>query len=495
VVEHPAQDVPYGNAVLAALLEASEDSIIVQDPGGRVLVWNGATERLTGWPAADVVGQPIPDLLVADITGLRERILAGERLERWETTLRRRDGLTVPVSLTSSALAGEGGVASHLVTVTRELTEQQLTQEALAEAAARLSEAQQLARIGLWIWDTISDSVQLSDELYNICAIDPLDFDGTLDDYLTSVHPDRRADVRTAMHAAVAAGERFTVEYPIVRPSGEERWVQTRGDPVLSEAGQVLGLRGICQDLTERRAAEETLRLSVERLEEADRLKDEFLAVVSHELRTPLAAIVGFSYALRHGDDPDERSEIATRVAANAEEMRRMVDRLLDFSRLQAGRVEVDPVDVVLRESVERICLNLGAVVGEHSVAVEVSGDIRAMADEDGLTRIIGNLVTNAVKFSPAGTTISIDAEQDGAWVTVSVRDEGIGIPSELQARVFERFFQGREQPVGRRGTGVGLAIAHRYAELHGGRIWLESTENVGTTFFFTLPAAAPPTG
>jgi two-component system sensor histidine kinase VicK len=152
----------------------------------------------------------------------------------------------------------------------------------------------------------------------------------------------------------------------------------------------------------------------------------------------------------------------------------------------------VDPVDVFLRESVERICLNLGTVLGEHHVVVDVGGGIRARADEDGLTRIIGNLVTNAAKFSPAGTTITVSAEQDDAWVTVSVTDEGIGIPAALQGRVFERFFQGQDQPVGKRGTGVGLAIAHRYAELHGGRIWLESTEGAGTTFFFTLPAAVP---
>jgi signal transduction histidine kinase len=293
----------------------------------------------------------------------------------------------------------------------------------------------------------------------------------------------------------VAAGQRYAGEYFIVRPSGEERWVQTRGDPVLGEGGEVLGLRGICQDLTERRQAEETLRLSVERLQEADQLKDEVLAVVSHELRTPLAAIVGFSFALRQGDDPEERAEIAKRVSANAEEMRRMVDRLLDFTRLQAGRVEVDPVDVVLRESVERICLNLGNVLGEHRIVIDVGGGIRARADEDGLTRIIGNLVTNAAKFSPPGTTIRIGAEQDDAWVTVSVGDEGIGIPAELQGRVFERFFQGQDQPVGKGGTGVGLAIAHTYAELHGGRIWLESTEGTGTTFFFTLPAAASTPG
>jgi signal transduction histidine kinase len=252
------------------------------------------------------------------------------------------------------------------------------------------------------------------------------------------------------------------------------------------------------QDLTERRLAEERLkealereREAVEQLRQADRLKDEFLALVSHELRTPLAAIVGFSLALTQaGDDEEVRTEVADRIAGNAEEMRRMVERLLDFSRLQAGRVEVEPTAIVLREAIDRICLNLTGLLGAHVLDVDVPLEIQARADADALSRIVSNLITNAVKFSPPASTIWLRAEVNDGWVTVSVRDSGTGIPKELQDRVFERFFQAPNQPVGRRGTGVGLAIVARYVQLHGGRIWLESEPGEGSTFFFTLPAA-----
>jgi PAS domain S-box-containing protein len=346
--------------------------------------------------------------------------------------------------------------------------------------------------VGLWLWDVGSDTVQLSDELYRICGFDPLEFDGTLGAYLDIVHPDDRAEVRAGLEHAVATATQYLGEYRIVRGDGHELFVESRGDPVLGDGGAALALRGVCQDLTERRLTEERLTEAVEQLRAADQMKDEFLALVSHELRTPLAAIVGFSLALSQaGEDEDVRAQIADRIAGNAEEMRRMVERLLDFSRLQAGRVEVEPALIQLREAIERICLNLSGVLGQHDIEIDIDPAVTAMADVDGLSRILSNLITNAAKFSPPASTIAVRAVQDRRWVTVSVTDAGTGIPHDLQERIFERFFQAPNQPPGKRGTGVGLAIVHRYVELHGGRIWLESEPGAGTTFHFTLLAGS----
>jgi PAS domain S-box-containing protein len=482
---------PNPEAALSALVEASEDAVYVTRPDGVVVSWNPAAARLYGCWAAALAGEPLPNQVLPGGMELIDRVCAGERVERLDLDTRREDGLGVPVSVTMAAVRNDSGAVTHVITVARETTEQRFAQEALAESAARMAEAQQLARVGLWLWDVGSDTVQLSDELYRICAIDPLDFDGSLAAYLESVHPDDRFDVMTGLETAIGTATQYRGEYRVVRGEGEVLWVEARGDPVLGDGGKALALRGICQDLTERRLAEERLKEAVEQLREADRLKDEFLALVSHELRTPLAAIVGFSLALSQaGEDEDVRVQIADRIAGNAEEMRRMVERLLDFSRLQAGRVEVEPHLIQLHEAIDRICLNLSGILGDHVVEVDVDASIAAMADVDGLSRIVSNLITNAVKFSPPGSTIALRASEEDGWVTISVQDEGAGIPPDLQQRIFERFYQAPNQPVGRRGTGVGLAIVHRYVELHGGRIWLESEPGQGTTFFFTLPAS-----
>ena len=483
-------EAPNPDAALSALVEASEDAIYVQQADGVVVAWNPSAERLYGWTADEIVGRPAPEQVLPGGAELIRRVCAGERVERLELDTARQDGLGVPVSLTMAPVRDGGGAVTHVITVARETTEQRFAQEALAESAARMAEAQQLARVGLWLWDVGSDTVQLSDELYRICGIDPLDFDGTLAAYLESVHPEDRFDVMTGLETAIATTSQYRGEYRIVRGEGEVLWVEARGDPVVGDAGEALALRGICQDLTERRLAEERLKDAVEQLREADRLKDEFLALVSHELRTPLAAIVGFSLALSEaGEDEEVRMQVADRIAGNAEEMRRMVERLLDFSRLQAGRVEVEPHVIMLHETIDRICLNLSGILGDHVVDVEVDPHIAALADVDGLSRILSNLITNAVKFSPPGSAIRVRAKQRDGWITVCVQDEGTGIPDDLQIRIFERFYQAPNQPVGRRGTGVGLAIVHRYVELHGGRIWLESEPGRGSTFFFTLPA------
>ena len=483
--------VPNPEAALDALVAASEDAVYAQDPDGRVIAWSPAAERLFGRTADEVVGGPLPAGVMPD-AALVERVQAGEQVERVDVESQREDGLRVPLSVTMAPVRNESGDVVAVLTIARETTEQRLSQEALAESAARLAEAQHLARVGLWLWDVGSDTVQLSDELYRICGLDPLDFDGTLDAYLDVVHPDDRSEVRAALGEAVDSAKQYRGEYRLVRSDGEELWVEARGDPVVDEAngGRAIALRGVCQDLTERRMVEERLKEAVEQLQEADRIKDEFLALVSHELRTPLAAIVGFSLALSQaGQDEAVREEVADRIAGNAEEMRRMVERLLDFSRLQAGRVEVEPQVIDLQEATDRICLNLTGVLGDHTLEVHIPPGLRAMADADGLSRILSNLVTNAVKFSPPASTITVRAFQENGWVTIAVQDKGIGIPIDLQGRIFERFFQAPNQPPGRRGTGVGLAIVQRYVELQGGRIWLKSDPGSGSTFFFTLPA------
>ncbi|MBV8960450.1 MAG: PAS domain-containing protein, partial [Actinobacteria bacterium] len=340
----------------------------------------------------------------------------------------------------------------------------------------------------------------MTPELYRIHGVTPLAFEGTLDSYLELVHVDDRAKVTEALQHALVTGERYEREYSIDRPDGEVRWVNSRADVVRDSAGDVLGMRGIAEDVTERRTVEDTLRaayererLGAEQLREADRLKDEFLSIVSHELRTPLASILGMTYALGDERRPLEeelQKDLLQRITRNADEMRRMIERLLDFSRLQAGRVDLAIVALPVDEAVERCLVNLTDVLADHRVDVDVEPGLVAMSDEDGFNRIVQNLLTNAAKFSPPDGVVTVTAVRDGEFARISVRDEGRGIPPERQEHIFDRFVQLPDQPVGKRGTGVGLAIVARYVELQGGTIWVDSQPDAGATFSFTLPLA-----
>jgi PAS domain S-box-containing protein len=238
------------------------------------------------------------------------------------------------------------------------------------------------------------------------------------------------------------------------------------------------------RDETDRRETEAALR-------QADAMKDEFLATVSHELRTPLAAVAGFAELLRKPDVADEemRAHLLERVAANAEDMRRMVERLLDFARLSAGRVRCEPRPVDLAAEVHA---GLGAHAHElHDRPVEVDvPSLRVRADPDALGHVLGNLLSNAAKFSPGGSPVAVSAVVDDGVAVVRVADHGPGVPPELAEALFDRFVQGPASSPTRRGAGLGLAIARRYVELQGGRIWFEDVP-AGATVAFTLPLDA----
>jgi len=234
-------------------------------------------------------------------------------------------------------------------------------------------------------------------------------------------------------------------------------------------------------------------RAAAEKLAETDHEKSEFLALVSHELRTPLTAVKGFvDTVLLHWDGlPDERRrELLTRASSNADELGRLVGQLMEFARSEARPIELSPVELSVRGAADTALHDLAPVVAEHVVDVDVPRDLAVEADADAFNHVLVNLLTNAVKFSPSGSRVVVRGDRDGSDVVVSVSDEGEGIPSDEQDRIFDRYYQSSAGDRGR-GTGIGLTIAQRFTELHGGRIWVESDPGRGSTFSFTMPAAA----
>lgn len=226
------------------------------------------------------------------------------------------------------------------------------------------------------------------------------------------------------------------------------------------------------------------------RLEELDELKDRFISTVSHELRTPLTAIGGFASTLVerwHLMDDDLKLSLLDRIARNGTEMQRLVEQLLDMSRLNKGHVNIELKPLDLRKQVG---LTLASLTDPHDrrlFLIEISEGLQVYADPDGFNRILSNLVTNAMKYSAAEAPIEIRAKTEGLDVLIQVTDHGPGIPKQEQEHIFEPFYQGASRKAGKSGTGIGLDIARRFVEMHGGRIWVESTES-GSTFSFTLP-------
>jgi len=490
-----------GDAWFEAVLRSVPDGVIVVDDDGLVIEVNREAEVLFGYPREELVGQPVEALLPESVRSRHRDHRSTYRANPvprsmgtgLELVAERRNGERFLVDV---SLGPVPGPRREVLVVVRDITEQRLAIATLADSEKRLRESEALAHVGSWGLDAATGVVQWSEELHRIHGIEPSDFDGTLDGALAFLHPDDRAYLRPL---ELALTERTPVEsdYRILRPDHQMRWLHARAEPVLDHEGTVIGLRGICQDVTEHHDAAEAIqaaydreREAAERLRAADLVKDEFLATISHELRTPLTTILGFAPLLRDPPASLQLADVVERIERNARDMLGMVERVLDFSRLTAGAIALRPQAVVLDDLVGGLLDDIAGLPDDRIKFSPGTGALRVSADREATRHILGNLLSNAVKFSPPGGVIEVaTGTEDGAGV-VSVADDGCGIPSELRERVFERFYRAAEQPPGERGAGVGLAIARRYAEMQGGRIWCDAAAGGGAVFRFTVPAA-----
>ena len=237
-----------------------------------------------------------------------------------------------------------------------------------------------------------------------------------------------------------------------------------------------------------------------EQLAELDRLKAEFVSVASHEIKTPLSVIRGYVSLMAdgiYGDVNEQQKKTLASVSDQVDRLTRLVHRLLDISRFEAGggRLEIRRINV--RDFLEELTGGFRVLAFQNGIdfRVRVADDlpVNLEGDADRLNEVLGNLLSNAFKFTPRGGRISLDARRDGAGIVVRVADSGVGIPPEKLPRIFEKFYQVENEAQPRSvGSGLGLAIAREIVEAHGGTIGAESQVGKGTTFTVTLPERPP---
>jgi len=238
------------------------------------------------------------------------------------------------------------------------------------------------------------------------------------------------------------------------------------------------------------------LEVANERLQELDRLKSDFVANVSHELRTPLTAIKGaIDLLLREVAGPlnEKQTHYLARVRSNTHRLAGLINDVLDLSRIEEGKIDLQAERVSLAGLVHEVVETLKPLATEKEIVIRATipeSSLLVWADRDKITQILTNLIGNAVKFIPTAGRVTVSGIIiDGEWVRVSVADNGPGIPLEEKDRVFEKFYQVAEAGGAKpKGTGLGLAISKALIELHGGKIWVESGLSLGSTFHFTLP-------
>ncbi len=515
----------------ARLLDAVGEAVIATDLDGRIRYWNAHAEQLFGWKAHEVLGRDVADVTPTSIARDRGRTIM-ERLrkgESWsgEFMVRDRDGQEFPVLLTDSPIFGEDGGLIGVVGVSTDITDRKRAEE----GQRFLAEAGRVLASSLDFGTTLRTVAALAVPTLGDWCIVQVPADSAGDDTVARAVPHDQIDAAQLFEAAAAAesGLLDTVlrnPVPFTGPSPEGPSL-LRADrlarfgirallavPLLGRE-QAIGMvtfavtgserdydqadAGLAEELARRAAlAIENARL-YRRAEEGNRAKADFLAVVSHELRTPLNAIAGYADLLVSGvgGDLDEvHARQVDRIKVGARHLAHIIDEILAFARVEAGRTVVAVERTDVGEVVEEAAVVVEPDAREKGLAfsVEVPDEpLLAVTDPGKVRQIMVNLLSNAIKYTRQGGVAVAARARDGG-VELQVRDTGIGIAPENTARIFEPFWQA-EAPNTRTigGTGLGLSVNQRLLNLLGGTIDVESEQGVGSTFTVWIPAARSP--
>ena len=468
-------------------------------PDGTILWANRAELDMLGYSPEQYIGHSARDFYVDPQTfdSIWTRLATGETLRNVQARLRARGGEIRHVMISSNGLWKDGSFV-HTRCFTRDITEQVHAEDARREGATMLQLAMEVGNIGVWTRDLNTNAIQCSPELERILGIERGGFPGSFDDFTALVHPFDRERLVDALQRAISSHGDFLVECRVRHASGTWHCLETRGRAHYDDAGRAERVYGVAIDVTERRRTEESLRKHAEAMQEADRRKDEFLALLAHELRNPLAPI---RYALGTARKADRTPEEARRaeeiIDRQVTHMSRLLDDLLDVSRITRGTLELKKSRMDLAAIAATAIEAARPVLDSkhHTLSINLPGEpVRIEADPVRLAQVLSNLLINAGKYTDPGGRVELSATQSRDEVVLRVRDNGIGISAEMMPRLFTMFSQA-EGALARSegGLGIGLALARGLIDLHGGSITAHSSGmGLGSEFVIRLPATSP---
>ena len=339
------------------------------------------------------------------------------------------------------------------------------------------------SRTGVWELDVASGVFTWSDEILLLHGYAAGDAAPSFETYVESIHPDDRAMFVERIDGAVAKLEPYTLEYRIVWLDGSFHWTLMAGRP-FSDDQHGIQMLGTGQDISERRRLEEVER-------RASELREALVDVLSHELRTPIATILGSAEILTNPTGQlaaEVRDELLKDIADDAERLEHMVEDLVVMSRAEHGTLEANRDPVMLQRIVERVVASEQRRWRGVSFAAELPDDLPlASADEVALEQVLRNLLGNAAKYSPIGSSIRVRLEVDQGEILTRVLDDGPGFPPADAERLFELFFRAQAESTRVKGSGIGLFVCARLIESMGGRVWALVRTEGGAEFGFAL--------
>ena len=495
---------------LADIVENSLDAIISHDLDGLITSWNPAAERMYGYTAAEVKGHPIGLIIPPDRADeeaeVVSRVRRGERVAPFDTARRRKDGSVIDVALTISPIRDRDGRVVGASKTARDVSQRRRVEAQLQESehlfralANSIANLAWMARPDGWIY-------WYNDQWYAYTGTTEADMAGW---GWERVHdPAALPAVKERWQQSINTGTPFEMVFPLRGADGSFRRFLTRVNPVRDSRGQVAHWFGTNTDVeNERRMTEANVilrereqvarqdaELQKSLAESASRAKDEFLAMLGHELRNPLSPILTALQLMKlRGADGSERER--TVIERQVTHLTRLVDDLLDVSRIARGKVELKEEVVEMAFVVAKAIEMASPLLEQRTQTLAVDVARRGLAvqgDPTRLSQVVSNLLTNAAKYTPPGGHITVGAELTGGEVVLRVRDTGIGIAADVLPHIFDLFVQER-QAIDRSqgGLGLGLTIVRSLVERHRGSVSVHSDgPGRGSEFVIRLPEA-----
>ena len=386
---------------------------------------------------------------------------------------------------------GRFGVVCHFY----DLTERQELENKLRDSENRLRIATNAAGLGIWTWQPDSDKVRWDNkrpfEIFGLHESDsPVDARRFISEFL---HPEDLPLFEQTTARIVEDGAEFLLECRIRRRDGGQRWIRFTGKGTQVGEPQAFTIIGTVEDITERKAAEERVLEFASQLSEADRRKDEFLATLAHELRNPLAPIRNGLQIIRRTDSPAALEKATAMMDRQIKQMVRLVDDLLDISRISRDKLQLQKGRVTLSAVLAQAVETSQALIAASGHKLLVSAPAEPVVIDGDVTRLVqvfSNLISNAAKYSEGDSPIWLTSEASADEVLVRVKDFGVGIPADMLPRIFDMFVQvDRSLERSQGGLGIGLTLVKRLVELHGGSIEARSDgEDKGSEFLVRLP-------
>jgi len=498
--ERASQQADIDRARLAAIVESSDDAIVSKTLDGVITSWNPGAERMFGWTAAEAVGRHITLIIPKERHAEEADVLAalrrGERVDHFETVRVAKDGHLLGVSLTVSPIRDATGRVVGASKIARDISARQQGELDRARLGA-IVESSDDAIIGKTLAGFITSWNPSAERIFGWTAAEAVGC------HISLIVPEERRGEEAEVLARIARGERVE-HFDTVRVTKDGRFldVSLTVSPIRDGGGRVVGASKIARDVSGRRRLEEEREQLLAREQRAraeaealNRTKDEFLATMSHELRTPLNAIFGWARMLQSSTmDEMTQARALDAIVRSASAQSRLVEDLLDLSRIVSGRMrlELEPYD--MRAVIEAALDTVRPAAAAKGIALETRFDpaVPVMTGAPArLQQVVWNLLMNAVKFTPAGGRVQVTLRPWGEGVEILVVDDGEGISAEALPYIFDRFRQ-EDSSTTRRygGLGLGLALVRHLVELHGGTVHAQSAgKRQGATFTVRLPA------